>query len=78
MALCPSCHQVKHIGLARIRGQGEVAKKHLARINHWGNEQVEAYLAEVEQTWRQRSQYSWKLDLSWLEQEFGLKVAEKR
>jgi hypothetical protein len=77
-ALCPSCHQVKHIGLAEIRGQAEAAKKHLAKVNRWTSQQTEAYLTEVWQIWRERSQYSWKLDLSWLEQEFGIKVEEKR
>jgi hypothetical protein len=77
-ALCPSCHQVKHIGLAEIRGQAEAAKKHLAKVNRWTGQQTEAYLAEVWQIWRERSQHPWKLDLSWLEQEFGIKVKQKR
>lgn len=77
-ALCPSCHQVKHIGLAEIRGQAEAAKKHLAKVNCWTTQQTETYLAEVWQIWGERSQHSWKLDLSWLEQEFAIKVEEKR
>lgn len=32
IALCPSCHEVKHIGLANVRGRGEFAKAHLARV----------------------------------------------
>jgi 5-methylcytosine-specific restriction endonuclease McrA len=32
IALCPSCHQVKHIGLAQIQGKGEEANRHLALI----------------------------------------------
>jgi hypothetical protein len=50
----------------------------LAKVNRWTGQQTEAYLAEVWQIWGERSQHSWKLDLSWLEQEFGIKVEEKR
>ena len=30
-ALCPACHEVKHIGLANIKGQGNIAARHLAK-----------------------------------------------
>lgn len=77
-ALCPSCHQVKHIGLARVRGKEAEAKKHLAKVNNWSNLEVEKYLTTVWSQWRKRSQNNWKLDLSWLEKNFNIKVAEKR
>ena len=31
IALCPACHEVKHIGLANIKGQGNIAARHLAK-----------------------------------------------
>ncbi|WP_373481190.1 HNH endonuclease [Geminocystis sp.] len=77
-ALCPSCHQVKHIGLARVRGKEAEAKKHLAKVNNWSNLEVEKYLTTVWSQWQKRSQNNWKLDLSWLENNFNIKVAEKR
>lgn len=78
IALCPSCHQVKHIGLAKMRGKGEVAKHHLAQVNQWTLKQTETYLKEVWKLWKERSKHQWKLDLTWLESEFQIKVEEKR
>jgi 5-methylcytosine-specific restriction endonuclease McrA len=78
IALCPNCHQVKHIGLARVRGKEDEAKKHLAKVNNWSNLEVENYLTTVWNQWQKRSQVEWKLDLSWLEDNFNLKVEEKR
>jgi hypothetical protein len=78
IALCPSCHQVKHIGLAGVRGKEDEAKKHLAKVNKWSNLEVENYLTTVWNQWRKRSKNNWKLDLSWLEDNFNIKVAEKR
>lgn len=78
IALCPACHQVKHIGLAGLRGREQEAKEQLAKVNGWTEKQVEDYLEQVWKSWRDRSQHEWKLDLSWLEQQFGIKVEENR
>ena len=32
IALCPSCHETKHIGLAGLRGRVEIAKVHLGLV----------------------------------------------
>jgi hypothetical protein len=66
IALCPACHEVKHIGLAGIRGRGKTARAHLATVNGWSEEQVFAYVAEAFAIWRRRSELPWKLDLSGL------------
>ena len=76
-ALCPSCHQVKHIGLAELRGYGERAKAHLAKINGWKREQTDAYLETVWDTWQERSGHNWSLDLSWLNR-YGIYINPKR
>jgi hypothetical protein len=78
IALCPACHEVKHIGLAGLRGREREAKKQLAQVNGWTEEQTEDYLEQVWKIWRDRSQHQWKLNLSWLEQQFGIRVEEKR
>jgi len=75
--LCPSCHEVKHIGHAEIRGRGEAAKQHLSTVNNWNSENTEEYLQEVWGIWEKRSRYKWKLDLTWLEKQ-GIKVEAKR
>ena len=68
IALCPACHQVKHIGLAKLRGKGEEAANHLKKVNGWNERQTQQYILEAFKIWNQRSQYQWQLDLTWLEQ----------
>lgn len=77
IALCPSCHEVKHIGLAGVKGRGEIAKAHLARVNRWTPEQADEYLESVWEIWAKRSRHHWKLDLTFLEQ-LGVQVEPKR
>lgn len=64
IALCPACHEVKHIGLAGIRGRADLAREHLARVNDWPPEVADRYIQEAFATWRSRSARSWALDIS--------------
>jgi hypothetical protein len=64
VALCPACHEVKHIGLAGIRGRGEIARDHLARVNDWAPEVAARYVNEAFDLWRMRSRRNWSLDIS--------------
>jgi hypothetical protein len=66
IGLCPACHQVKHFGLANVRGRGAEARGHLMRVNRWAPEQADAYIDQVFQVWEQRSQQAWTLDLDGL------------
>jgi hypothetical protein len=66
IALCPACHEVKHMGLAGIRDRGKIARAHLATVNGWSGEQVVAHVAEAFAIYGRRSKLSWKLDLSGL------------
>jgi hypothetical protein len=68
MALCPACHEVKHIGLAGVRGKRANATAHLARVNHWTREDAELYIEACFEIWYRRSCHEWELDLSYLEQ----------
>jgi hypothetical protein len=68
IALCPSCHGVKHIGLAGMKGDIGEAVAHLARVNGWKMLEAEKYVSAALRIWKERSQHEWKLDLSWLEQ----------
>lgn len=65
--LCPPCHEVRHIGRALAVGRGEIAFKHLAKINGWTLEQVEEHVEAAMKKWHERSRFAWKLDISWLE-----------
>lgn len=68
IALCPLCHKVKHIGLAQINGEYNLCIKHLRKVNGWwSNKKTEKYIKESIDLWMQRSQYDWKVDISWLD-----------
>lgn len=73
VALCPACHEVKHIGLAGVRGRRAEAVRHLARVNGWSNADAELYLEACFEQWHRRSNHEWTLDLSHLEQ-YGVSV----
>lgn len=68
IALCPSCHEVKHIGLAGMRGKQAGALAHLAKVNGWSMADARLYLEACFEQWSQRSCHQWKLDISYLEQ----------
>jgi len=68
IALCPACHEVKHMGLANVRGRGEIAREHLKKVNGWSMKQTNDYVRQCFQVWQERSQYEWKLDISYLKQ----------
>ena len=63
-ALCPSCHEVKHFGLASINGRKEIAFNHLKKINQWSDIPAQDYVRHEFQVWRERSEKSWTLNLS--------------
>ena len=73
LALCPSCHEVKHAGLAGVRGRRREAVAHLARVNGWSGADADAYLEVCFEQWHRRSNHEWALDLSHLE-ELGVEV----
>lgn len=64
IALCPACHEVKHIGLAGIRGRADLAREHLAQVNGWSSGVADQYIEEAFATWRSRSARPWSLDIS--------------
>ena len=73
IALCPTCHSVKHLGRSFAVGNGERSVRHLMKVNKWTREDAEHYIEAVFEQWAQRSQKSWKLDLSWLS-EHGIEI----
>lgn len=74
IALCPACHEVKHLGRAMRLGNGDRAIAHLCRVNGWSPTRAEAYCMKVFQIWRLRSQMQWTLDISYLKQ-LGIEAA---
>ncbi|HUP28194.1 MAG TPA: HNH endonuclease signature motif containing protein [Chloroflexia bacterium] len=77
LAVCPACHEAKHMGYASTVGRAGQARAHLARVNGWSMEDVELYLEMQFEQWSRRSNHEWSLDLSWLDQ-FGIVVSPKR
>lgn len=77
ISLCPSCHEVKHMGLANIRGRTEIAIKHLAKVNDWGIKQANEYVIEQFTVWEERSLNDWDINLSWLT-ERGIEYKDDR
>lgn len=75
MALCPACHEVKHIGLAGLRGKSNSARAHLAKVNGWSMEDAELYIEGCFEIWHRRSRHQWNLDLSYLKQ-FGIIIED--
>jgi len=73
IALCPSCHEVKHFGRAQLTGRGDNAFQHLASVNQWTKGKTRWYLDQVHEIWDARSDIvDWELDLSWVKNRFGM------
>ena len=69
IALCPSCHEVKHIGLAGIRGRGEIALRHFMKVNGVKRDVAEQYVREAFALYHERSKReNWELDVQYLEE----------
>lgn len=64
ICLCHKCHRTKHWGLALIKNEGDMVKKHIMKINQWKIPDVEKYIEESLQVFEQRSRIDWSLDLS--------------
>ncbi len=73
IALCPDCHETKHIGTANRRKRLEEAVDRLQKINNWTDFQVEEYIIKVIKLNSKRGLIQWKLDLTYLNQ-FGFKL----
>ncbi len=67
ISLCPNCHQVKHIGLARIKGNYPKALKHLAEVNGITEEEAEKYVEECFEIWQERSEKKYTIDITILD-----------
>jgi hypothetical protein len=70
-ALCPLCHEVKHIGFARSRGFGNRALKTFCSVNEVTETEAESIINAVFDQWEYRSLKKWTLDISLLK-EYGI------
>lgn len=67
ISLCPFCHKTKHVGLAQIKGEEEIVIKQLIKVNKMTRQEAKNYIRTVFETWRERSKYEWKLDITMLD-----------
>lgn len=66
-ALCRECHRAKHLALARLKGWEDSARRHLMRVNRWTPSQVDSQIEQAFLLFEYRSQFEWKLNITWLE-----------
>ena len=69
IALCPKCHQVKHIGYAQVMGKFNEARDHLMKVNNWRKKNTNQYIEDAFMTWAQRSGVKWGVDTSWVDKQ---------
>ncbi len=67
IALCPSCHEVKHIGRSMSIGKGSLALAHLMEVNGWDEDETALYVEGAFEVWERRSAEDWTLDISWMQ-----------
>ena len=63
IALCPECHQVKHFGLAQIKGYDGEALLHLMKVNEWAKKVADAYVKKAFEIYEERSRHKWELKI---------------
>ena len=79
ISLCPTCHQVKHIGRAIAIGKQVPCFKQLAKVNKWTREQILEHITSSFELHKKRSKFQWKLDLSILTTEpYNIKLKETK
>lgn len=69
IALCPSCHKVKHLGFAATQGPEvfERSLRHLGKVNGWTTMQTVEYAETQFEIHAIRSQQKWVMNLDWLD-----------
>jgi len=76
VSLCPTCHKVKHIGLAFVKGEENIAIQQLKVVNGWTDKDVYKYIEESFLIYEALSRIQWNLDLSFLDEILINKVQE--
>ena len=66
ISLCPYCHKCKHPGLAGIKGETHIVLKQLQTVNNITEVEAQKMLRKAFKVWRNRSQWEWELDISYL------------
>jgi len=74
-AVCPACHEVKHIGLAGLNGNGEIAFNRFKKINNLKTEIAKKIVLAIFKETKIRSQQKWKTDINLLK-DYGIDLVK--
>lgn len=66
IALCPTCHQAKHIGRSFAIGKQGAAIDKLMEVNNWSEKKTFEIIGEAFEVNKERSKHNWKMDISLL------------
>ncbi|MDC0534968.1 HNH endonuclease [Francisellaceae bacterium] len=66
IALCPSCHEVKHIGLSRLKGNLFHCLQYLSKVNNITLRQAYDYAIYSSGLCKERNNHQWHIELSYL------------
>ena len=73
IALCPTCHQAKHIGLAIKNGYEHNVIKHIMKVNEWNRQTTMNHIEEQFNIWKSRNKIQWSLDTSYVDKALALR-----
>ena len=68
IALCTACHEATHMGLANVRGRGEIAMAHLKKVTGMSEEEARRHVRQAFRVWEQRSELQWTLEMPLLQE----------
>ncbi len=71
VALCPACHEVKHIGLASQKGRFVQATAHLMKVNGWDTKPTELYFRSFMVWYEEASCIPWSINIDAI-RDYGL------
>ena len=74
IGLCPLCHMTIHIGHSQLIGKESVCVAHYCKINNCSIDECEEDYIAAWDLWHKKNEVDWTLDLSWLEENYSIKV----
>ncbi|ASV44250.1 hypothetical protein PBI_SCTP2_235 [Salicola phage SCTP-2] len=70
IALCPLCHQAKHLGLQLKLGRFDQTVRHIKKLNRMTDQEIDSYVMKCFQQHNQRSKHNWTVDMSAIKEQF--------
>ena len=73
VALCKSCHEVKHVSRTALFGRGDDAMAHFMKVNGATQAEYHEALQAMNEEYLRRSKVEgWVTDISWLKNRFNI------